>query len=65
VNSTSSAHNHPVSVGTGNAPHSHGVNGNSGSANAPHGHPLGDTGGSDPIDNRPPYYALCYIIQAE
>jgi len=65
VNSTSSAHNHPVSVGGANAPHSHAISGSVASANAPHGHPLGDTGGSDPIDNRPPYYALCYIIQAE
>ena len=65
VNSGSSAHNHPVSVGGANAPHSHSISGDVASADAPHGHPLGDTGGSDPIDNRPPYYALCYIIQSE
>ena len=65
VNSGSSAHNHPVSVGGANAPHSHSISGSVSSANAPHGHPLGSTGGSDSIDNRPPYYALCYIIQSE
>ena len=65
VNSGDSAHNHPVSVGGANAPHSHSISGDFASANAPHGHPLGNTGGSDPIENRPPYYALCYIIQSE
>ena len=63
VNSTSSTHNHPVTVGTANAPHSHPISGNSGGANAPHNHPLGNTGGNGAHENRPPYYALCYIIQ--
>ncbi|AIX28588.1 putative short tail fiber [Synechococcus phage ACG-2014f] len=65
VNSGSSAHNHPVSVNSANAPHSHPISGNAGSANAPHVHPIGNTGGTASFDNRPKYYALCYIIQSE
>ena len=47
--------------------HSHDVTGNSGS-NGNHSHDVtgssGSTGGGQPIDIRPPYYALCYIMKS-
>lgn len=63
VSSTSSTHNHPVTVSANNAPHNHPISGTVGGANAPHNHPMGNTGSSNSHENRPPYYALCYIIQ--
>lgn len=63
VDGGSSNHNHPVTVSSNNAPHNHPVSGTVGTQNAPHNHPMGNTGGSTAHENRPPYYALCYIIQ--
>ena len=69
-------HNHGIRIdGTGN--HRHGANINSTSAtnhrhnlsgtvsrnNSSHRHNNNDTGGGGSHENRPPYFALCYIIQ--
>ena len=46
--------------------HSHNVTGTSGSGGS-HSHNVtgtsGSTGGGGSVDNRPPYYALCYIMK--
>jgi len=75
VGSNGSAHNHPISVSSSNshphsvsvnnasAPHTHPDNISVGTQNAPHNHPITTDGSSLPHENRPPYFALCYIIQ--
>ena len=52
--SNTGAHSHDVTGTSGsNGNHSHDVTGTSGS-----------TGGGSPFNNRPPYYALCYIMKS-
>ena len=63
VNSANAPHGHPVSVGSANAPHNHPISVTVNTFTAPHNHPMGNTGNNESIDTRPPYYALCYIIQ--
>ena len=59
-------HGHPVSIGGANAPHGHPVTVDAN--DAPHTHEITGTteseGSGDAHENRPPYYALCFIIQA-
>ena len=43
--------------------HTHGVRGRSGNALGNHNHIADNTGSGLGHENRPPYYALCYIIQ--
>ena len=64
---SSGGHSHNISGNTSNTgAHSHNVTGNSGNTGA-HSHNVtgssGSTGGGSSFDNRPPYYALCYIMK--
>ena len=66
--SNTGAHSHDVTGNSGsNGNHSHDVTGSSGT-NGAHSHDVtgtsGSTGGGSSFDNRPPYYALCYIMKS-
>jgi microcystin-dependent protein len=62
VNNQQSEHNHTLSA-TGTADHSHNLSGNTDTALGLHNHPAQATGSNSPHENRPPYYALVYLIQ--
>ena len=57
-------HNHNISVGNANSTsHSHGVSGSNSADTSTHNHNANNTGGDSSHENRPPFFALCYIIQ--
>ena len=63
---TKGEHNHPVTVFEATnqqAIHNHQTNTTIGQRTLQHIHELGNIGGQGQHENRPPYYALCYIIQ--
>jgi microcystin-dependent protein len=67
---TSNTGNHSHSFNTSNTGnHSHSVSGNSGNQSANHTHSVsvsgntGNSGNTAAHENRPPYYALCYIMK--
>ena len=65
--STAGAHSHTISGNTASAgAHSHTISGNTASADA-HSHTISgntaSTGGGQAHENRPPYYALCFIMK--
>ena len=62
VNTVNSEHNHTLTA-TGTANHAHSLSGNTGSGLNTHNHPAQTTGSDAPHENRPPYYALVYLIQ--
>ena len=62
-NTNNNGHSHGASVNTANQSHSHNVNGNTSQNNSNHNHNTNSTGGGGSHENRPPYYALCFIIQ--
>ena len=69
--SSAGAHSHNVSGNTNNTGnHSHSVSGNSGNQSANHTHSVsisgntGNSGNTAAHENRPPYYALCYIMKS-
>ena len=64
ISSRNTLHTHPVSIQSNNAPHSHPNNFSVDTDNAPHSHTIEQEGGDGAHENRPPFYALCYIIQA-
>ena len=65
VNITGGNHAHPVTVRSANARHDHGINVTVNLEPISHTHTIGSTGDNVAHENRPPYYALCYIIQAK
>ena len=57
-------HNHGLSIGNANSTqHNHNVNGNVSQNNSNHNHSTNNAGSGNAHENRPPYFALCYIIQ--
>ena len=62
-NTNAANHSHGANVNTTNQSHSHNTNGNTSRNNDSHAHSTNATGGSGSHENRPPYYALCYIMQ--
>tara|TARA_B100001059_G_scaffold53260_2_gene47300 strand:- start:3804 stop:10037 length:6234 start_codon:yes stop_codon:yes gene_type:complete len=63
VEGGSGNHQHPVSTDSRGEQHSHQWSGTSTSNPITHNHTANDTGGGQTHENRPPYMALCYIIQ--
>ena len=58
------AHRHNVRIQNANATHGHPHDITVDSNIAEHTHVVQQNGGDLAHENRPPYYALCYIIQA-
>ena len=58
-------HNHTITVDEANARHNHEVTVNVPVKEQSHRHTINPTGAGEGHENRPPYYALCYIILAE
>ena len=56
-------HGHDLRINSANAGHSHNANGNASTDNYNHSHNTSSKGGSNAHENRPPYFALCFIIQ--
>ena len=62
VNNNGSEHNHALTA-TGTATHNHDLDGNTAASLGDHDHTAQTTGDDVPHENRPPYYALVYLIQ--
>ena len=62
VNITNSGHYHSISA-AGTASHNHSLTGSTVSSLGSHNHTAQATGGGAAHENRPPYYALVYLIQ--
>ena len=56
-------HKHPISITGSNATHKHPANGTASNDTYTHRHNTGPAGGNGAHENRPPFFALCYIIQ--
>ena len=57
-------HGHTVNIQADNANHGHDANASvTATTNQSHSHQSQQSGGGQAHENRPPYYALCYIIQ--
>ena len=54
----SADHTHGINISGGGHSHSVSINGVGG-----HTHSISSSGSSQPIENRPPYYALCFIMK--
>jgi microcystin-dependent protein len=57
------SHSHGISVANNAAIHTHNAITNIGNDTYNHSHTINSTGGGQAHENRPPYFALCYIIQ--
>ena len=62
-NTNNNNHSHGAGVNSANQSHSHNTNGNTSQNNSNHNHNTNTTGGGGSHENRPPYYALCFIMQ--
>ena len=62
VGTTNSGHSHDI-LASGTATHNHDLVGNTSSALGDHNHSAQNTGLGESHENRPPYYALVYLIQ--
>lgn len=62
VTNLNSEHNHTLTA-SGNANHNHDLEGNTASSLGDHDHTAQTTGADVAHENRPPYYALVYLIQ--
>ena len=58
-------HDHSGSTNPGSGSHSHGVTITVDEEFQEHSHVIDPTGSGEAHENRPPYYALCYIISYE
>jgi len=63
-------HSHNLTINSGNAPHSHTVSVSGShthtltlSSSGTHTHIVDSTGGGNAHENRPPFYALCFIMK--
>ncbi len=56
-------HSHNINVASNAATHAHGANTNIGNDTHTHNHTSNSTGGGASHENRPPFFALCYIMQ--
>ena len=61
--SGSNNHGHDLNVNANSARHSHNANGNASTDSYNHSHNTSSKGGGNAHENRPPYFALCFIIQ--
>jgi microcystin-dependent protein len=60
----SGGHTHGINIGGSNSTnHSHSYSGSVNNNNSSHTHTINATGGSGSHENRPPFFALCYIMQ--
>jgi microcystin-dependent protein len=64
VNTVNSGHSHDI-LTSGTANHNHDLTGDTSSALGNHNHTAQTTGLSEAHENRPPYYALVYLIQSK
>ena len=62
-NTNNNNHSHGANVNSANQSHSHNTSGNTSQNNSNHNHNTNTTGGGGSHENRPPYYALCFIMQ--
>ena len=62
-NTNNNSHGHGITVNSNNANHSHNSNTSVDQESPTHNHTIGNVGSNVAHENRPPYMALCYIIQ--